>query len=220
MKGLANFFSFLFHPVFIPIYSVFLYFKIDNYQNRILIKDDGFLYVIYSLMIIIGIVFPLISFLIMYKTKVISDLNLSQRKERIPVLIIVLIYYLMVYYMYRTWNESYINLPLPIEHLISFLFGGLVIMILTIIVTLKLKISLHSIAIGGMAGGFLALSIVMNPINNLESLIQLNACLLIIMGIVSSSRLFLKAHVPYEVLTGMILGFGIEYFIVINEIAI
>ena len=220
MKGLANFFSFLFHPVFIPIYSVFLYFKIDNYQNRILIKDDGFLYVIYSLMIIIGIVFPLISFLIMYKTKVISDLNLSQRKERIPVLIIVLIYYLMVYYMYRTWNESYINLPLPIEHLISFLFGGLVIMILTIIVTLKLKISLHSIAIGGMAGGFLALSIVMNPINNLESLIQLNACLLIIMGIVSSARLFLKAHVPYEVLTGMVLGFGIEYFIVINEIAI
>ena len=168
-------------------------------------------------MIIIGIIFPLISLLIMRKTKFVSDFNLSQRKERIPVLIIVFIYYAMVYFMYKTWNESYLNLPTPFEHLISFLFGGLVLLILTLGITIKLKISLHSVAISGMTGGFLALSIVMNPIYNLEILIQLNALLLIIMGLVGSSRLLLKAHSVQEVLMGMVLGFGIEYIIVVNQ---
>ena len=217
MRNVSLFFSFVFHPVFIPLYSVFFYFKIDNYQNRILSIDNKFLYVMFSLILIIGIVFPLISLLIMRKTRIISDFNLSNRNERIPVLVIVFLYYIMVYFMYRTWNESYLNLPNPFDQLISFLFAGLVLLVLSIIITMKWKISLHCIAISGMTGGFLALSIVMSPIYNLEILIQLNALLLIIMGLVGSSRLLLKAHSVQEVLMGMVLGFGIEYIVVVNQ---
>ena len=217
MRNVSLFFSFVFHPVFIPLYSVFFYFKIDNYQNRILSIDDKFLYVMFSLMIIIGIVFPLISLFIMRKTRIISDFNLFQRKERIPVLIIVFLYYVMIYFMYRTWNESYLNLPSPFDQLMSFLFAGLILLILSIVITMKLKISLHSLAISGMAGGFLALTIVMSPIYNIETVTQFNALLLITMGIVGSSRLLLKAHSVQEVLIGMALGFGIEYIVVINQ---
>lgn len=217
MRNVSLFFSFVFHPVFTPLYAVFFYFKIENYQNRILSLDNNLLYVMFSLMIIIGIVFPFISLFIMRKTRMISDFTLTQRKERIPVLIIVILYYAMVYFMYRTWNENYLNLPTPFDPLMSFLFAGLIILALATIITIKFKISLHNIAVSGMAGGFLALTSVMSPINNLEMVFQLNAFLLIIMGVVGSSRLFLKAHSLKEVIAGMMLGFAIEYVVVINQ---
>ena len=94
----------------------------------------------------------------------------------------------------------------------------MLLLILTLCITIKFKISLHSVAISGLAGGFLALSIVMKPIYNLDFLIQLNAILLIIMGLVASSRLILKAHSVQEVLLGMTLGFVIEFIVVINQI--
>jgi len=156
----------------------------------------------------------------MYKTKVISNFNLTERKERIPVLLIVLIYYIMVYFMYRTWNESYINLPNPFSNLMSFLFGGLVLITIAFFVSLKWKISLHSISISAMAGGFLALSLTMSPVYNIDKLILWNTLLLIVMGFVGSSRLYLKAHNTYEVLCGLLLGFGVEYIIVFYRIAI
>ena len=214
MKIAAKFFSVLFHPILLPFYVLPFYFSIENYQNEIIRQlNSGFIYAIYSIMLIIGVLFPLMSIYIMYRTGIISSINLPDRKERIPVFIIVIIYYVMAYIMYRSWNLSYYHI---IDPLLSFLAGGIALAILTFIISLFWKISLHSTSISGVAGGFLAFAWTMTPIINSNMLLLLNVVLLILMGLVSSSRLILKAHQPLEIYAGMILGFSVEYFIVVN----
>ena len=111
MKITAKFFSVLFHPVLLPLFALPLYFSIENYQNEIIKQlDIGFVYAIYSIMTIIGVIFPLMSIYIMYRTGIISSINIPDRKERIPVFIIVIIYYVMAYIMYRSWNLSYYHI--------------------------------------------------------------------------------------------------------------
>ena len=110
------------------------------------------------------------------------------------------------------------NLSQLIDNFLSFLFGGLILMLLSLIISLKWKISLHSVGISGMTAGFLAFTTSMGPIQNFTYLIAINGLLLIIMGIVASTRLVLKAHKPLEVYAGLILGFVVEYFVVSNKL--
>ena len=208
--------SILFHPIFIPLYSIYLYFFIDNYQNKLIkISDSSFLGALYTLMLLIGVLFPLLSVFIMYRTRIISSFTLPKRKERSPIIFIVFVYYVMAYFMYRSWNITYYNI---IEGFVSFLFGGIIVLFIAFIINNFYKISLHALAIGSMTGGFLALARTLNPIININSLIIINCVLLFSMGLVASSRLYLKAHTSKQIYLGLIIGFVIEYYIVLYKI--
>jgi hypothetical protein len=117
--------------------------------------------------------------------------------------------------MYRSWNITYYNI---IEGFVSFLFGGIIVLFIAFIINNFYKISLHALAIGSMTGGFLALTRTLNPIININSLIIINCALLFSMGLVASSRLYLKAHTSKQIYLGLIIGFVIEYYIVIYKI--
>jgi len=210
--------SILFHPIFIPLYSIYLYFFIDNYENKLIkISDSSFLYVLYALMLFIGVLFPLLSVFIMYRTRIISSITSPKRTERSPIILIVFVYYVMAYFMYRSWNIAYYNI---IEGFVSFLFGGIIILFIAFVINNFYKISLHSIAIGSMAGGFLALAKILIHVSNFNSLIEINCVLLFSMGLVASSRLYLKAHTPLQVYLGLVIGFLVEYYVVINKISL
>ena len=209
-------FSLIFHPIIIPLYSLSLYFTIENYNNQIL-KNNIEISILYFhlLIFVICILFPMASIYIMIRSKIITDFNISKRKERFPVLIVVLIYYSLAYIVFKDLNENLVQI---IDNFLSLLFGGLILLILSLIISLKWKISLHSVGVSGMAAGFIALSTTMGFVKNYDQLILINGLLLIIMGIVSSSRLFLKAHKPLEVYAGLILGFIVEYYVVSNKL--
>lgn len=220
MKSVAKVFSVVFHPVFILLYSFCFYFEIDNHHNYL--NKNLNLYV--SLLIfvfIMGVVFPIISMLIMYRSKTISSLSIPNRKERIPMLFLVIIYYSMIYYIFWNWNNQ---LSGSFELYLSFLFGGILTLLISTIITLKWKISLHSIAISGFSGGMLG--ILLESIGNwayiynLETMMIYNTILILLIGIVSYSRLVLNAHTYSQVLVGIILGFTIELTCVLNHLHI
>jgi hypothetical protein len=121
----------------------------------------------------------------------------------------------MAYFMYRSWNITYYNI---IEGFVSFLFGGIIVLFIAFIINNFYKISLHALAIGSMTGGFLALAKTLTPIININSLIIINCVLLFSMGLVASSRLYLKAHTSKQIYLGLIIGFVIEYYIVLYKI--
>ena len=120
-------------------------------------------------------------------------LQLGQKERRmVPYVISILCYFGCFYLM----NLS--HLP----HLItSILIVALVIQILCAIINVWWKISTHTAAIGGVLGALLAFSFI---------------CLVIIVsGIVGSSRIILRQHTLTQVTTGFFLGIISAFFTIL-----
>jgi membrane-associated phospholipid phosphatase len=83
-----------------------------------------------------------------------------------------------------------------------FLVATILVQIALLIVSLRWKISAHAAAIGGLIGGFLALSFRLN-----ENPFLILSGLIIIAGMVGTARLILEKHTNWQVYTGFLLGF-------------
>ena len=86
----------LFEPVGAGILAIPMLGEIPTQKEMI-----GSVVILLGLMVVF---FPLLTIYIMYKNKVVSSLAIPKREERIPVLILVIIYYSMAYYIFRYWN--------------------------------------------------------------------------------------------------------------------
>ena len=164
-----------------------------------------------SFLLMMGVLFPLLTIYIMYKNRIISSYSIPYKKERLPALFFVMIYYAMTYYIFRHWNETLLNVLNPY---VSFLFGGLVLLMVLLLVTFWWKISLHSASIAGLCGGLMAEILVISDLNNIYQIMLFNTFLLIFIGIVSFTRIYLKAHNFSQVLCGIALGFTLMFTVV------
>ena len=212
MRIFSHFISVLIHPVFIVVYSFLIYFEIDSFYNKMLfIAAPKIYWLLLVFILMMAVCFPLLTMFIMFKNKIISSYSINERKERIPMLFFVIIYYSMTYYIFRHWNETLLNL---LEPYIYFLFAGILLLIIVFIITFWWKISLHSASISGLCGGIMAETLVISELNNITTIMIINTVLLMLIGIVSFSRLYLKAHTFSQVITGIVLGFGIMFMTV------
>ena len=169
---------------------------------------------LFSFLFLMAVFFPLLTVYIMFKNEQISSISIPKRKERLPVLALVIIYYSMTYYIFRYWNITLLNLMQPY---LSFLFAGLILLLLVTLITLKWKISIHAASIAGLAGGITALTLTAQPIINLQQIFFINALLLTFIGIVSFSRMYLKVHTIIQILAGVSLGFSSVFSLVFNQ---
>ena len=218
VKSISQIIALIFHPVFIVLYSYLIYFNINSIYNQMLYLAAPKIYwPLFSFLGLMVVFFPLLTIYIMYKNKVVSSLAIPKREERIPVLILVIIYYSMAYYIFRYWNTTLLNL---LEPFLSFLFGGLILLIVLTLITFKWKISLHSASISGLAGGMIAETLVAQPGIGFESELLVNALLLFMIGLVSFSRAFLKAHSVLQVVTGVVVGFVVVFGMVFLQLNI
>lgn len=218
MRQFSLFISILSHPIFILIYSFLIYFKMDNFYNQMLfIAAPNVYWLLLSFLLMMGVLFPLLTIYIMHKNNIISSYSIPNQKERIPVLFFVIIYYAMTYYIFRHWNETLLNVLNPY---VSFLFGGLVLLAGLLFITFWWKISLHSSSIAGLCGGLMAEILVINDLNNIYQIMLLNTLLLISVGLVSFTRLYLKAHNFSQVLCGVVFGFSLMFTVVYFQLKI
>ena len=126
---------------------------------------------------------------------------MEKSNDRILPLLFSSIFYYLGYLILQ-------RLPVfPIYNL--FLIASILVQIALMAVSLKWKISAHSAAIGGLIGGVCALSFRLqeNPVMTLSLLI-------LIAGIVATSRLILLKHTTSQVYAGFLLGFFIIGLIV------
>ena len=210
--------SIIFHPVFTVVYSYLIYFNIQNIYNQMLFLAAPKIYwaLLFFLFLMI-VFFPLLTIYFMYRTKAISSISIPIRKERLPVLILISIYYLMTYYIFRYWNTTLLNLFHPY---LSFLFAGLVLIFTLTAITYFWKISLHSSSISALCGGMMAETIVAHPVSSQEQVFYINMALLVLVGIVCFSRIYLKAHTVSQTITGIALGFSLAFSLVFFQIYI
>lgn len=207
MKYIAKFFSFVFHPILLPTFATILLFALPTYlSNFQYIYKKGVVQIVF----LSTFLTPLLIILILINTQVISDFYLTKKKERFYPFAIVSFIYILAYIILE-------NLPLGVLKVPSYINNFILLSALTIFISLifnlKIKISAH------MAGVGLFLSFFLVFFNNegigriIFSFLHFNitsifffSFIIIIAGIIASSRLFLKAHTNKELLIGFVIG--------------
>lgn len=196
MIRIAHLFSRLFNPLLVPSYGAFLamWFSLLVYlpaQTRWL--------AVLATFAITGI-FPMLVIGTLYHLRRISDLGVNERKDRpIPYVVAILCYMGCAVYFYRA------HAPL---WLVMFFVGAGLATVVTTIVNMKWKISAHSAAMGGLvailfritAGG-----------HNVIDLFPVIAVVVLLAGLVGTSRVMLGRHTLMQVLAGFANGFLCVY---------
>jgi hypothetical protein len=145
------------------------------------------------------IVVPAINLLLFRYLGSIQSLYLESRKERIlPFLFISVMYGLVAFLFYYKlpFSANFNKLMVIVASLV----------IVATLITLFYKVSVHSLALGGLVG------ILFPLIRFLPALLLPTTLTVAVTGLVISSRLLLGAHTPRETLvgslTGVLTGYG------------
>lgn len=213
MTLLSKVISVVFQPLFLPIYAFLLYVTIDHHSTFLIRSEQASLQFNYilSIQILLAVIIPIGSLYVMYRSNIITSMSLPDRKERIPVLIITLFYYLLTYYFLRKIHVTNLDF---LGAFMSFLTGGVILTALSLMITFFWKISIHAIGVSGLAGAFLGFYELLFPIQNGEEITNIIILLLVLVGVVCSARLYLKAHSFLQIISGITLGFVVEYIVV------
>ena len=214
MKLFFTVISYVFHPFILPMLGLFILFQAPTLPNSLYIYDAVYFFpgpVKQDLFIILGILTfaaPALSMLIMYWNKMITSLELEKKEDRIYPFILVTFYYVLAFLFLRFRLQDELQHPA----MMSFLFGIIVTFIVSFMVNLYIKLSLHTAAIFGVAGMVLAYDQ-----SQIESNIFIVLLLLLAGGFVGASRMYLGAHTLKETVIGMVVGFGVVYLSVANS---
>lgn len=206
MSRISQFISYLFHPLWMPLYLFVTAWYVDPYLSAF-VPVAILKYLL--LILIINIVAPAVSILMLRYRNLITSLHLRKREERFLPFLIVLAYYILTYFLLR-----FKEVPVP-DVVYSMLLCLVITLALVLAVNTRFKISIHLTAIGGVMGTIWALS-------NLHDF-DVSHWLLIILalaGVVSFARLHLMEHTHAQIYTGFALGLVISYFTVANQFVI
>jgi membrane-associated phospholipid phosphatase len=216
MRVMATVISVIFHPIFIPLYAFICFMQIDHFSTlNIRHLQLSQLTTLVGILVTLTILFPIFNMRIMKRAQLIKDYHMADRKDRMPVLVSSLVYLVVFYFLIKNLENNQPDVIL-FGYFLSIITGGIILSVLLITITFFWKISLHSAASAGLAGGLIALPLVMHPIINIEYVYLLNSATLLIAGVVATSRLYLKAHSYLQVVAGMAIGFVVVFMCVKN----
>lgn len=198
----AKIISIIFQPLMMPLLTLLILFNSDTFI-AFSIADEMKTF-IYFLFIAFTVVLPTMIFLWLIKRGVISSLDMPEASERkIPFLISIILYFAL-YYLLR-------KLALP-ELVYLLLLGTILSIVVCFFITIIWKISIHMIAVGGVIGSLLALSIRLGA----DFIFPIYVVILLA-GFIGYARLKLYAHTPAQVYSGFIVGTalmaGIIFFV-------
>jgi membrane-associated phospholipid phosphatase len=128
--------------------------------------------------------------------KLLFNVQMENRRERYVPLVVSFVLNIFCYYLIRR-----ITIP---QMYYSFILSSLIAVLVTMLITLRYKISIHMVGAGGLVAliGFLAFHLKVD----LQFYLVIS---LVLAGITGTARLILKAHTPDQIYTGFLTGFSV-----------
>ncbi len=189
MRTFLKVISYLFHPIFTPIIATISYFLVTPRMYDFNFKID-----VSITITVFTICIPMLIFILLKRFKMIDSIflkDVSQRK--IPLYIYVLILFLII--------TKVITKSIFAE-LYDFFLATLISSIICLtLVFFRVKASMHIMGISGLVM-FLAILSITYQVNITFAL----GFLIFMIGLVATSRLFLKAHTFPELIFGFFIG--------------
>lgn len=189
LKKILPFFSYLFHPIFIPVYAALFYFFYYSSNFEATEKYFALLQIF-----ILTIIIPLLFFFILRAFGKVDSIMISKIDQRkVPLIILCFLTILLL-------RKSITLERFPEFHF--FFLGGLISTILALfLLFFQTKASLHMLSISTLTLFVIGLSIHNQSQNGV-----LISFLVLMNGFVALSRLEMKAHTPKELAIGFLLG--------------
>ncbi len=193
LKWPAQFFSYIFHPAFVPIYVIaFLVYVHPSYFSGFSAKAKLQTIFIATFNLVF---FPLLSVLLLKAVGFIDSIFLRSRKDRIIPYMASGIFFFWAYTVFKK-QEMY---P-PI--MASFILGVFLAASAALIANIYFKISMHAIGMGGWLGIFWVIA-------NENSMLMTwpIALVLLLTGIICTARLIVSDHSQKDIYMGLFVGF-------------
>ena len=192
--------SYLLHPILMPI--IVLYIGINNVDYFYLIFHN-YSNTLYLIILAFTMVFPLISAILFVKLGRVESLEMRKRKERRgPLFISILIMIIGFPIFYSIAKLS--------PHLSAIYISSIILLFFSFLITIRWKISLHMLGVGGSTGTFIALNYIFGGIYYFIFLF------FALSGLLAFSRLDQKAHNESQVYVGFVLGCVFQSLFIVN----
>lgn len=195
LRVLANVISVVFHPVFMPTAVTLILHSLS--PTSFLGVPDSLFNKWLGIVAFLTIFFPLFSTFLMVKLGFVTGFKMEDPKDRIIPLIATMIYYFWVNHVFYN-----IGVPLILHVLTLGIFWGVIVQFM---VNIFFKLSMHTMA----AGGVLGIMIILLFTNPVSMAIPFFAAV-IAAGLIGTARLLLGAHSPVEVWAGYLLGLIVQ----------
>ncbi len=192
IRIVAKIISYVFHPLFIPVYLSWLIVETQSYLFASFSKWEKTLFIVrFGVMYIM---FPLISVLLMKALGFIKSIYLKTQRDRIIPYVVSMIYYWWMWYVLH--NQPEFPKDCVILSLSIFLasVGGLM-------ANINMKVSMHAIAAGIMAAFVMLLGFSQGI--NFGIYISLS---IFLAGIICTARLIDGGHITKEIYWGLFIG--------------
>jgi hypothetical protein len=204
----------LLHPLWIPTYMILTLLTVNPYLFGVgSVKDERSVLLAVSVFTSTGLI-PLLAVVMMRMLGMVSSLSLEDRQQRIGPFISTGILYIWV-------TLSVMKLgALPLAFKIAML-GATIALFLAFFINLFSKISLHAVGMGGWIGMllvtmahfsypsfYLDLPLVGSMLLDMSSLLMF---VLLLAGILGTTRLALGAHEPIDLYGGYLVGAAAQW---------
>ena len=199
MSGfIRQFFSWVFHPIFMPLVGCLaMWYAFPSLISRLRTPE---VIIISSILVLNTILVPGIATFYLARKKIISSLHLREKNERRIPFLVTFISHAVACYMIDQFS-------LPRQFYLV-LLGAAAASFIAMVVNYKWKISIHMVGMGGITG-------IIGSVLDIASrdVSYLLIFQIIISGIVGAVRIAGHEHSSEQIYTGFAVGFFCEYLI-------
>lgn len=199
LQKIARIISILFHPILMPTLGLLILF---NSHSILIYTYPSVKRAIYIITFFGTSILPLSFIPFFLYSKFVNNLFMKERKERVVPFLITTILYFFTYFL--IWK-----FPLS-DFVKQFLLACAVNVGIATLISLKWKISIHMIGVGGIVGLLVSLVIYENA-----NVLMFLVIALFIAGLLGSARLVGDSHSPLQVYTGFLSGFFITVLLLL-----
>jgi hypothetical protein len=210
MKVLSHLLSWIFLPLFMPLFGLLIAMYVPSSPQSLVDNDSLYLmidqnkWVVLFMFFVFSTVAPGLSFVILRALNVITTIDMESKRERLIPMLIMLAYCLLLYFLFIVKAHNNI---LP-KYVYALPLAGVFVTASFTLINRWIKISLHAGGAGILSGFIFAYSIE-------QAEFQFWTILFVILasGLTIMARLFLSKHTPTEVYAGWSLAVMITFLI-------
>ena len=192
VRVVAHLLSWIFHPLFIPLYVTIFLSYLHPYAF-VALSERGKVFRLIFVFVNTAL-FPGMAVFLMWRLKLTQSIFLRTQKERIIPYAAGMVFYFWAWYVSRSLQDSE-------KVFTGFLFGSFLTVIAAWMANIYFKISMHAMAIGGMAFFILWVSFTQDGTSGLYP-----SLVLLIAGMVCTARMIVSDHRPVEIYSGLLIG--------------
>ena len=191
-KLIAKIISVILHPLFMAGYGILILFFISGTFLSYLagpVKN-----IVLIIIAVNTIILPLSVVPLYISQKIIKSIHMETARERIIPLVMNSIFFYLGFYLLN-------KLQVP-ELIKMYVFASFSVVVVTLLISLKWKISIHMMGIGGLTGAIISISWHLG--------VDMKAVwmgLILCGGLIGFARLELNKHTPAQVYSGFFIGF-------------